>query len=269
MRSAWGPGILLPNRFIDPAILEHTVRRELERANIIHELKKYQAGLEEEIIRQTNELHKELKERKMAQEASKRSLIDLQKVMDGTIHAFGRVAEVKDPYTAGHQKRVSKLACAIANILKLSKEQVKGIDVAASLHDIGKIYIPSEILNKPGSLTSIERSLIETHPSIGHEILHTVPFPWPVAEVILRHHERLDGSGYPFGVDGTEICMEARIISVVDVVEAMSSHRPYRPALGMDLALKEIEQGRGALYDSEVVEICTKLIREEKFKFEN
>lgn len=253
----------------DPAILEHTVRREVERAHIILELKKYQEGLEEEIIRQTNELHKELKERRSAQEASKKSLNDLQKVMDGTIQAFGRVGEVKDPYTAGHQKRVSKLACAIARILKMSKEQVKGIDVAASLHDIGKIYIPSEILNKPGSLTSIERSLIETHPSIGHEILHAVPFPWPVAEVILQHHERLDGSGYPFGINGQDICMEAKIISVADVVEAMSTHRPYRQALGMEEALKEIKQGSDVLYDPNVVAICTRLIREEKFKFEN
>jgi len=251
----------------DPAIVEHTIKRELERAHMIRELRLYQRNLEDEIIRRTNEVYKELKERKVAEKALKKSYEDLEKIMSGTLFAFGRLSEARDPYTAGHQKRVSKLACEVGRELGLSEDKCKGIEVAGSLHDIGKINIPSEILNKPGKLTEIEMNLIKTHPQIGYEIVKNIPFPWPVSETIIQHHERLDGSGYPYGLKGDEICLYARIIGVVDVVEAMSSHRPYRPALGMDAALSEITQNQNTKYDNEVVNICIKLIQENGFNF--
>ena len=251
----------------DPAIVEHTIKRELERAHMIRELRLYQRNLEDEIIRRTNEVYKELKERKVAEKALKKSYEDLEKIMSGTLFAFGRLSEARDPYTAGHQKRVSKLACEVGRELGLSEDKCKGIEVAGSLHDIGKINIPSEILNKPGKLTEIEINLIKTHPQIGYEIVKNIPFPWPVSETIIQHHERLDGSGYPYGLKGDEICLYARIIGVVDVVEAMSSHRPYRPALGMDAALSEITQNQNTKYDNEVVNICIKLIQENGFNF--
>jgi putative nucleotidyltransferase with HDIG domain len=251
----------------DPAIVEHTIKRELERAHMIRELRLFQRNLEDEIIRRTNEVYRELKERKVAEKALKKSYEDLEKIMSGTLFAFGRLSEARDPYTAGHQKRVSKLACEVGRELGLSEDKCKGIEVAGSLHDIGKINIPSEILNKPGKLTEIEMNLIKTHPQIGYEIVKNIPFPWPVSETIIQHHERLDGSGYPYGIKGDEICLYARIIGVVDVVEAMSSHRPYRPALGMDAALSEITQNQKTKYDNEVVNICIKLIRENGFNF--
>ncbi len=251
----------------DPAIVEHTIKRELERAHMIRELRLFQRNLEDEIIRRTNEVYRELKERKVAEKALKKSYEDLEKIMSGTLFAFGRLSEARDPYTAGQQKRVSKLACEVGRELDLSEDKCKGIEVAGSLHDIGKINIPSEILNKPGKLTEIEMNLIKTHPQIGYEIVKNIPFPWPVSETIIQHHERLDGSGYPYGLKGDEICLYARIIGVVDVVEAMSSHRPYRPALGMDTALSEITQNQNTKYDNEVVNICIKLIRENGINF--
>ena len=253
----------------DPAILEHTIKRELERANMVLELRVYQSHLEDEIIRRTNEVYKELKERKIAEKALKESYTDLETIMSGTLLAFGRLAEARDPYTAGHQIRVAKLASEVGRKIGLSEDDCKGINVAGSLHDIGKINIPSEILNKPGVLTEIEMNLIKTHSQIGFEIVKDVPFPWPVAETIMQHHERLDGSGYPFGLKGDEISLFARIIGVVDVVEALSSHRPYRPALGMVAALKEITKNKNTKYDRNVDNICLNLIEKENFVFDD
>lgn len=174
----------------DPAIVEHTIKRELERAHMIRELRLFQRNLEDEIIRRTNEVYRELKERKVAEKALKKSYKDLEKIMSGTLFAFGRLSEARDPYTAGQQKRVSKLACEVGRELGLSEDKCKGIEVAGSLHDIGKINIPSEILNKPGKLTEIEMNLIKTHPQIGYEIVKNIPFPWPVSETIIQHHEQ-------------------------------------------------------------------------------
>jgi putative two-component system response regulator len=252
----------------DPAIVEHTIIRELERANMVRELRLYQSHLEDEIIRRTNEVYKELKEKEIAETALKKSYEDLEKTMSGTLLAFGRLAEARDPYTAGHQKRVARLASEVGRKMGLTEDECKGIHIAASLHDIGKINIPSEILNKPGKLTEIEMSLIRTHPQLGYDIVKNVPFPWPVAETILQHHERLDGSGYPMGLKGNEIGLFAKIIGTVDVIEAMSSHRPYRPALGMVIALEEITKYRDKYYDAEVVDICIKLIIEDNFVFD-
>jgi putative two-component system response regulator len=252
----------------DLAILEHTVRKGIERAGLMREKREHRAFLEKEIKRRTEELRRELTERIAAQEALKKSIDTLQEVMAGTIHAFGQMAEIRDPYTAGHQRRVSRLACRIAVELGMSREECDGIDVAGVLHDIGKIHIPAEILNKPGKLTVIEMSLIKTHPSIGYEILKTVPFPWPVAEIVLQHHEKIDGSGYPNGNRGQKIHMAAQIIGVADVVEAMSSHRPYRPALGMKAAIEEILKSRGMQYTTEVVDACLNVLENKGFEFE-
>ena len=192
----------------------------------------------------------------------------LQKTMEGTINVIAKIIEAKDPYTAGHQQKVSKLATSIAWEMKLSEDKIEGIRIASLVHDIGKISIPAEILSKPTKLNEIEYSLIKDHSQIGYDILKSIEFPWPVAQIILQHHERIDGSGYPQGLKGNDILLEARIMGVADVVEAMSSHRPYRPALGIDKALEEISQNKGILYDLKVVDICLKLFREKGFKFE-
>jgi putative nucleotidyltransferase with HDIG domain len=188
--------------------------------------------------------------------------------MEGTINTIAKIVETRDPYTAGHQQNVSKLATSIAQEMKLPQDKIEGIRIASLVHDIGKISLPAEILSKPSKLTEIEYSLIKDHPQIGYDILKPIEFPWPVAQIILQHHERMDGSGYPRGLKTDEILLEARIMGVADVVEAMSSHRPYRPALGIDKALEEIFKNKSILYDPEVVDICLKLFREKGFKFE-
>ena len=175
---------------------------------------------------------------------------------------------MRDPYTGSHQRRVTQLACAIANEMALSEEQIEGLRMAGLIHDIGKISIPAEVLSKPGPLSDIEYGLIQAHPRIGHGILKDTDFPWPLADIVLQHHERLDGSGYPQGLLSEEIMLEARILAVADVVEATASHRPYRPARGIDQALEEISQNRGVLYDPEVVGACLKLFTEDGFTFE-
>jgi HD-GYP domain-containing protein (c-di-GMP phosphodiesterase class II) len=175
------------------------------------------------------------------------------------------VVETRDPYTAGHQRRVSDLARAIATEMNLSRGRIDGIRVMGSIHDIGKISVPAEILSKPTKLTDIEFGLIKAHSSAGYDILKEIEFPWPVAEIVLQHHEKLNGFGYPRGLKGNEILPEAKIICVADVVEAMASHRPYRPALGIEKALEEIFQNRGILYDPDVVDACLRLFREKGY----
>jgi len=191
----------------------------------------------------------------------------VRKSLNGTIYAMSKMVETRDPYTSGHQLRVAKLARALARELDLSAGQVEGIYIAAAVHDIGKIAIPEGILSKPGRLTDLELNIIKNHPQVGFDILKNVEFAWPITDVVLQHHERLDGSGYPQGLSGDEISVEARILSVADVVEAMSSHRPYRPTLGVDKALEEISAYKGVLYDSQIVEACLKLFREKDFHF--
>ena len=176
--------------------------------------------------------------------------------------------EIRDPYTAGHQRRVSRLSCAIARELELPADQIEGLRVAGDIHDIGKIYVPAEILSKPGQITAIEYGIIKTHPQVGFDILKTIRFPWPVARIVFQHHERQDGSGYPLGISGDAILLESRILGVADIVEAMSSHRPYRPAQGIDKAIEEILQNRGRLYDLRVVDSCVRLFEEKRFAFE-
>ena len=204
-------------------------------------------------------VHVNITERKQAEER-------LKKTLDTTIETVSKIVEVKDPYTAGHQQRVSQLATAIAKELNLSPDKIEGIKVTSLLHDIGKISVPTEILSKTTTLSDIEFSLIKVHSQIGSDILKAIDFSYPVAQIVLQHHERLDGSGYPNKLKGDEILLEARILGVADVVEAMSSHRPYRPSLGIDAALDEISKNKGTLYDPEVVDICLKLFKEKEFK---
>jgi putative nucleotidyltransferase with HDIG domain len=194
------------------------------------------------------------RQRRRAEEALQQSYKKLRRVLEGTAAALASAIEKRDPYTAGHQERVAQLACAIAKEMNFSEEQVEGIRVAGVLHDIGKISIPAEILSKPVKLTEAEFAIIKTHPEVGYEIVKDIEFPWPVAQMTLQHHERMDGGGYPSGLRGEQILLEARILGVADVVEAISSHRPYRPALGIDKAKEEIVKKRGTLYDPAVVD---------------
>jgi hypothetical protein len=210
-----------------------------------------------------------LAERKRTERELQRSLEKLQVTLEGTVRALASAVEMRDPYTAGHQREVTRLACAIANEMGLPEAQIEGIRMAGLIHDIGKINVPAEILSKPGILTGLEFGLIKTHPQVGSDILNgTIEFPWPIAQIVLQHHERMDGSGYPQGLSGEEILLEARILGVADVVEAMASHRPYRPALSINKALEEISQNRDVLYDPEVVDACLKLFTEKGFKLE-
>ncbi|MBE9547366.1 MAG: PAS domain S-box protein [Proteobacteria bacterium] len=213
-------------------------------------------------------VYEDITARKRVQAELKQSFERLQMRLEETVNALASMTEKRDPYTAGHQQRVTQLACAIAKEMDLPEEQAKGIMVAATLHDIGKIYEPAEILSKPDLLTDIEFLMMKVHPDVGYEILKNIEFPWPVARIVRQHHERLDGSGYPDGLSGDNILLEARILAVADVVEAMASHRPYRSARGIKEALEEISKNRGILYDPEVVDVCLKLFKKKRFKFE-
>jgi HD-GYP domain-containing protein (c-di-GMP phosphodiesterase class II) len=185
-----------------------------------------------------------------------------------TVGAIARTLETRDPYTAGHQQRVSRLAVAIARLLKMPEERIQGLFLAGIIHDVGKGSVPAEILNKPGMLSKLEFALIQEHAEAGYNIVNGIDFPWPIAEMVRQHHERLDGSGYPRGLKGDEILAEAKILAVADVVESMMSHRPYRPARGIEAALAEIEINKGRLFDPMVVEACLTLFREKGFSFD-
>jgi len=217
-------------------------RRELEIAN-----RAYREDLEQMVAARTSQL---------------------KETFEGIISAIASTVEIRDPYTAGHQLRVARLAFAIAGEMGLPEHQAEGIRVAGTIHDLGKISVPADILSKPGQLSEMEFSIIKTHPQIAYDILKDIKFPWPLAQIVLQHHERMDGSGYPEGLSGENILLEARVLAVADVVEAMASHRPYRPALGQDKALDEIRQNKGKLYDPEVVDACLELFMKKGFQFE-
>jgi putative nucleotidyltransferase with HDIG domain len=197
------------------------------------------------------------------------SLEQLRKVLGATVNAIVAIAESRDPYTAGHQRRVSDLGRAIAKEMGLTADQIDSIRIAGNIHDIGKMSIPAEILSKPAKLKKAEFEMIKEHPMVGYNILKDIEFPWPIAKIVLQHHERIDGSGYPNGLAGNQILVESKIIAVADVVEAIASHRPYRPALGIDVALKEIQKGKGSLYDTAVVDTCLHLFRKKGYKMES
>jgi putative two-component system response regulator len=230
-----------------------TVKFAIERKELIDKKKqletentKYREGLEKLVEKRTNAL---------------------QKAMLGTISTIASIMELRDPYTAGHERRVGNLSVAIAMKMNLPKEQIDCLYVAGYIHDIGKMAIPTSILSKPGKLSEIELLLIKTHSDAGYEILKKVYLPWHVAEVVYQHHERIDGSGYPLGIKKDEIFIEAKVMAVADVIEAMTAHRPYRAALGLDVALDEIESKSGTLYDEKVAEVALALFRDDKYEF--
>jgi response regulator RpfG family c-di-GMP phosphodiesterase len=210
---------------------------------------------------------RDITNRKRMQQRLQVSLDNLKEVMDGTIRAMALAVEMRDPYTSGHQHRVAQLAQAIAEEISLPPDTIEGVYMAASIHDIGKISLPAEILSKPLKLTEIERKMIQAHSKVGFDILNGVDFSWPIAQIVLQHHERMDGSGYPHGLGGKEVLIEARIVGVADVVETMASHRPYRPAMGLDKALEEVMKNKGRLYDEKVVNACLILFNEKGFEF--
>jgi len=214
---------------------------------------------EEDFLRAVADVLAGIIERANVNESLRHTADSLREALTGTVQAMALVVETRDAYTAGHQQRVASLARAIAIEMELSEHRKDGIYLAATIHDVGKVSVPAEILSKPGRISDIEMALIKAHPQTGHDILAGIEFPWPVAELILQHHERMDGSGYPQGLEGEEILIGARILAVADVVEAMASHRPYRPALGVKAALGEIESKKGVVFDPKVVDECIRL----------
>ena len=212
---------------------------------------------------------RDITDRKEAEDDLKKSHERLEAIFSGTVSALAVTTEKRDQYTAGHQHRVAMLACAIAKEMGLSAKMIDDIKIAGTLHDIGKLYVPLDILSQTGKLTDIEQLFVKTHPAAGYDIVKSIPFDGPIADIILEHHERMDGSGYPQGLKGEGILLEARVLSVADVVEAMASHRPYRPALGIDKALEEIQSNAGRLYDENVVNACVRVVKNNKFEFPN
>jgi len=213
-------------------------------------------------------IHRDITERKQLEQERQDNNIRLRAGLIATIQVVARTVEARDPYTAGHQLRVSQLSRVIGQEMGLDSDQTEGLRLGALIHDIGKIQVPSDLLSKPTVLSNHEFELIKDHAKYGYDILKDIEFPWPVADIAYQHHERLDGSGYPQGLKGNAICLEARIIAVADVVEAMSSHRPYRPGLGIDVALDEIEAHKGTYFQSDVVDACLKLFRKKGFSFD-
>jgi HD-GYP domain-containing protein (c-di-GMP phosphodiesterase class II) len=204
-----------------------------------------------------NQLEKELKQ----------TYKKLQKIIESTANIIVKVVETRDPYSTGHQQRVSKLATIIAREMKLPQDKIEGTRIASLVHDIGKVNLPTEIISKPSKLVEVEFNLIKNYPNVGYDILRKVDFPWPIAKIVLQHQEKIDGSGYPRGLKSDEICIEAKILGVANVVEAMSSYKSYRPALSIDEALAEVSNNKNILFDPEVVDTCIKLFKEKDFKF--
>jgi response regulator RpfG family c-di-GMP phosphodiesterase len=243
--------------------MEETDYYQLYNKVLVRKLEDKMLALEE----MNRALGQEITVRKRTEEQLQHTLDSLRKAINTTIQAIVSVVEARDPYTSGHQNRSADLACAIAVEMGLPEEKIEGIRMVGKIHDIGKLSIPVEILSKPRKLSEIEFSLIKEHARKGFEMLKDVGSPYPLAEIVYQHHERMDGSGYPRNLKGEEILMEARILTVADVVEAMASHRPYRPALGLEKSMEEIECNRGVLYDPEVVDACLRLFREKGFAF--
>jgi len=208
-----------------------------------------------------------LRERKLAEEKLLKSYESLKKTLNDAINTMIQILELRDPYTAGHQRKVADLATAIAAEMKLEETRIEQLRTAALIHDIGKMYIPTDILSKPGKLADIEFSLIKAHAQYGYDIVKGMDFPGVVAQAVLQHHERMDGSGYPGRLKGEDTLLEAKILAVADVIEAMASNRPYRPALGVDKALEEVSKNRCKLYDPDVVDVCLELFKSGRFEF--
>ncbi len=220
-----------------------------------------------ELMKLNRKLQEEIEERKRTQKKLSKSYFQLQQSLDEIVNAMSLTLEERDPYTAGHQRRVTELALEIAREMGLPEHRTKGLQMAGLIHDMGKVSVPGEILSKPGPLIDAELQLIKRHPQVAYDILKQIDFLWPVDQIVLWHHEKLDGSGYPQGLSGDKILLEAKILGVADVVEAMEFHRPYRPSLGRKKTLEEISTNRGILYDANVVDACLKLFRENGFQY--
>lgn len=247
------------------------VSKEMEAED---ELKRHHDHLESMVLKRTSELtlvnrqlKQEIVERKLAEFKLKQSYSQLENNLDEMVRAMSLTVEERDPYTAGHQRRSTELAVALAREMGLSEQQCKGLRMAGLIHDMGKIAIPAEILSKPGGLNNVEFQLIKRHPQVGYDILKQFDFPWAVDNIVLQHHERLNGSGYPQGLAGENILLEARILCIADVVETIESHRPYRPGRGIDVALEEISRNRGRLYDPHGVDACLNLFKVKNFQY--
>ena len=206
-------------------------------------------------------------EKKQTEQALIESYKKNEKVLEETIKTLASIVEIKDPYTSGHQEKVTEIATLIAIEMGLEQDRVSAVRTAASIHDIGKINIPASILSKPGKVSEIEYNMIKTHPEASYNMIKNIEFSWPVANIVLQHHERINGSGYPQNLKGSDILLEAKILAVADVLEAMNSHRPYRPSLGLDKAIRELEENKAILYDAGIVDICIKLVNREVINF--
>jgi putative nucleotidyltransferase with HDIG domain len=265
------------NRFLEDDAAQRAAQLEkdvAERVRVERELRLARIELDqlvdkrtEELSRANDELHGKVLETRRSEDYLQSTLDRLERSLEGTFRAMSMTLELRDPYMAGHQHRAASLAVAIAQEMNLAWDKVEGLRFAGIIHDIGKIAAPVEIMTKPCRLTKTEFQLIKDHPRVGYEMVKDISFPWPVAHIILQHHERLDGSGYPEGLVGDAILQEARILAVADVVEAVCSLRPYRPALGLEKGLEEIRKGRGIRYDTRVVDACIKLFRDGRFSF--
>jgi len=249
-------------------------RDSAERIRIEKELRQARIEIDhlvdkrtEELARANDELHGKVLETRRSEDYLQSTLDRLERSLEGTFRAMSLTLELRDPYMAGHQQRVSSLAVAVAQEMNLPWEKIEGIRFAGIIHDIGKISAPAEIMTKPCRLTKTEFQLVKDHPRVGYDMIKDIAFPWPVAHIILQHHERLDGSGYPDGLVGDAILAEARILAVADVVEALCALRPYRPARGIEKGLEEIRKGRGIRYDTRAVDACIRLFREGRFSF--
>ncbi len=248
-------------------ILLH-IKQSLSKVEILAENKRLMELIQnknKELVALNKKLEKKAEEKTndllIQTEKLKESYKKSQIILDGIVRTLSKIIETRDPYTSGHEDQVAKIACKIAREMKLSEDQISFIHIAATLHDIGKISVPSEILTKPSVLSNLEREIIKTHCKVANDVLKNIDFPYPVAEIIYQHHERMDGSGYPRGLKGDEIALEARIIGVADVIDAMASYRPYRPALGVDAAIQEIVKFKGVTYDPVVVDACLKVYK--------
>jgi putative two-component system response regulator len=237
--------LLIENRLLNDLVIKKN-----------EELLELNKSLEEKVNLKTLHLSQRAEELKASFEK-------IRIILEGTVLAMSKIVESRDPYTAGHEQQVSRIAHIIAIRMNLPDEQVEAIRIAASLHDIGKMAVPSEILTKPGRLSPLEMEMVKTHSQNAYDVLKTIGFPYPIEQIILQHHERMDGSGYPQGLKGEEIMLEARILTIADVIEAMSSHRPYRAALGIEAAIEEITKNRGILYDADIVDVCLEIYRTE------
>lgn len=255
--------------------LKLTIRQAIEHYNLVAQNKRWSQLTQKQneelnILNQNLESIVDERTRQLvhSKENLKQTLTKLQETLDGVIQSIALIVEIRDPYTAGHQQRVSALASVIAGKMGFSEDRIDGIRMGALIHDIGKIAVPAEVLSRPGRLSDIEFNMIKNHPKVGYDIIKHIEFPWPIARIVLQHHERIDGSGYPSVLFEEEILIEARIIAVADVVEAMVSHRPYRPALGIPAALDEISNKKGILYDTKVVDACLNIFQEKDFEWQ-